>query len=782
MALLRHFFCRSLSFFVNKDFRMNEINPIKKYWQQLGWTTWFQSLPAAKELREYLQPLSLDELAQSQLLTAVTDEAEIWVAPFIFENAAQQFWVPLWIPAKVISQKLTLDHGLNLPFLPIGQFEEPSIFNQPVHHFDDLLRDKILDMPFECWQDFYQQCVSMLDLLSDAKWQQNIQNQGFQRLSSAGYFMQSQLDEQLVFNRNNKSALNVFAQFGESASQPQWDESNYYEVADKFLAFSGGTLDWQNTLAIVHALSMNEGELLAIKASVAADKAQFMQSVVASTWAQAVIDSQPFPKIYCLSRETDSLVMEPPQPSQPLQPSVLDLYAQLQQGLRLFQQLQAFEQENQGLLAKMPMAQWIEECQNKDEKLERRLQKIVGEQQTLQAKQPVAWRKMLLKWLQPNKFAQFEQGLKKLADLIRTIKVKRTKIHRQLVEYIDVAQAQQKLNQQYQLWLQQNNLTPPIEDREQAQRWCHQQLAKKIFDVLLSTSSFPISEPKTIKEIVLPHGWGLYQCVVDDKAGWQLVDSMEENIDLLFINEANRLLPLQVAMLLGNSKRALFLGDSQDLSASPVLSALTEEKLCEHYGFNDNDAFDQLQYKSMYVGSGSALTTAMANSSRMHVNQWGVQSVTLALAHNSCAKLHFKAVTSDICAATNNYVNPSEATNVLEILENLQQVHQDILIVTPFVNQQQHIQRLCRQVGFDVTVSTFEHLPSRCFDYVLFSSVYTAKDKRPFIFDSHDSYFYSLLIRAKSYCWIVGDPTIYNKTMHSPSGKLVKRWLEESVV
>jgi hypothetical protein len=236
-----------------------------------------------------------------------------------------------------------------------------------------------------------------------------------------------------------------------------------------------------------------------------------------------------------------------------------------------------------------------------------------------------------------------------------------------------------------------------------------------------------------------------------------------------------------VVPFLAKAKRALFLGDNQDISAFPVMSALPEEWDLKYHQLDDEELMEQLQYKGMLAGTGNAFSVALANSAYQKFSDHGMFLADLSLSTNATLpKLHALNEPGESKSAGNALINEQEATKIAAWLKrDLSNELSQTAIVTPFIAQKELMLAKLKAQNIDCEVLTFCEVTEKQWSNIDFSPVYTQKDQRPFIFDQGEQLLYSITVRALHHLWVVGDLSIFDPKMHSPSGNLAKLLFEK---
>jgi hypothetical protein len=150
-------------------------------------------------------------------------------------------------------------------------------------------------------------------------------------------------------------------------------------------------------------------------------------------------------------------------------------------------------------------------------------------------------------------------------------------------------------------------------------------------------------------------------------------------------------------------------------------------------------------------------------------------------ARETLPKLHALNEPGESKSAGNALINEQEATKIATWLKTdiLSKELSQTAIITPFIMQKELIVAKLKAQNIYCEVLTFCELTEKQWSNIVFSPVYTQKDQRPFIFDQGEQLLYSITIRALHHLWVIGDLSIFDPKMHSPSGNLAKLLFEK---
>lgn len=242
--------------------------------------------------------------------------------------------------------------------------------------------------------------------------------------------------------------------------------------------------------------------------------------------------------------------------------------------------------------------------------------------------------------------------------------------------------------------------------------------------------------------------------------------------DVLIIQDAERLLPQMVFPYLAFAQKAVFIGDPLAMTPSPIMTGYQESQLLAQAGLSDDGVQEELYYRGMGIANGSALKVAMTHPLYGHHMQTSSQQPDFA------CKIAFMDMPGASEDGMGNRAQALALAQGLSEKSNIKDMHpQDVTIVTLFKKQQAYLQTALNAVGIKIPVVTLHQLPSKRVKQVIFSTVYTKQDPRPFLLDVGEALWHQLQAAATECLWIVGDKTIFDAKCHSPTGKIAKQSL-----
>lgn len=763
-----------------------------EYWQHGLWYSQFNKLRITGEKGFHL--IDKLELFDEKTLSSLLQQNEIvWVAPWVGkQESSHQYWIPLWIPAIIQQGKLCLTDKA-VPWLAPAHCDAlfgQSPFVEQIHCFDDWLRFEWLTsentLALASWQEVFEASEALFNELSDNQWHQRIESMKIALLTqhiaiSAGHESASE---------SRTSLLQAYAEIAETCPKAQFDLAQLFDSARTLSGqFSqDASLSASEYEAASHIMALNEGELIAIKSPLGTRSEKVVSTLIASHYVQSALTDKALPSTYLFTPSEALKKWTVFASSNDEIEDLHDHYETYLEGIeraKAFYSLQQKEEEQFGEIGELESQ--IEALQQQDEALEEQfvsLEKAQSEWQKKVKKGFWSWlfsRKKLTEDDSKALMQLLEQEISNPKEIralfiekARQIKVQRTKLHQALVELVEFSALQKGALTRWLEWLD-KYVSSDLAGETLINQLCATQaiFGRKLFRVATYKNGWvqtALDIPQPFKE-----GWVLTKFNWD-RLDWEAVENLEEIAGLFIIDQANRLLPQQVAPLLARAQRAVFFGDNQDLSTTPVMSAVTEEWALKAYGLEEEETIEQLQYKGMLLGTGNAFSVALANSSYQQLLDHGMYSSVLSLdgQMKPDLKYHSVLVEGESEPSENMRINQKEAAAIAAWLSKDLPLLDETAIVTPFQSQKEAILHELQLCNISCEVLTFYELKEKQWQNIIFSPVYTHKDKRPFVFDQGDHLLYSLIIRAIENLWVIGDLTIFDLKTHSPSGHLAK--------
>lgn len=727
---------------------------ILTYWQQGYWQAQQNRFCIPSNCFSSLFPAHKSKtVSHFPWLATVPFKGLVWIAPLIYQAPKKDgYLVPLWLPGEILDGRLRLSQQ-HLPWIPACLFG--AIFSRPLECFDEWLGFECIDNEgtylFQDWNALYEATLSLLDNLSEGGWEQQLRIMGYTLSDTVGVVEGAQL---AIVSPPFSPLLLQYASIEEQVPKLQWDEDTLIEKMPIVFPYRDeNTLSWESIKACVHALCLQEGELLAIKTSVSSEKYTFLKTLLYSIWAGNMKEG----------KVSQSICIYTPHPEQ-----IHTVFSQLPTSTSQALTAHGIALANTffKLQTEIEQEDIVKKIQKKDAKAEKLLTILDQYQKAEQAQQAnhTLLKKGLTVLFSSKKTRQERaRKVKVWSERVRALKVRRAKLNRELIEAVEQLTVSRRARQAWHAWLQENNLDY-LKDSQDRRECMHA--------ILMLGSVYSVETvPKTKQSSSTQH---LYRV---EQGRLEAIESITAPIDLMIIDEANRLLPQEVIPWLNHARSALFLGNVLDLQPCRPTGSFQEHWDLRIHGLHEEETVEQLCCKQMLIASGNAFTVALSNSSYKEKQDFDIFCATLALPAYSVETFEFIDIAGESEVRGQEYVNKLEAEKVVHWLQTgaLRHAHPACVVVTPFQAQKRLILQLLEKADVLCPVHTFEDFPFLQWEQVVFSPVYTVKNARPYLFDQGEHFLHSVMMRAKKCFWVIGDKRIFNVTTHSPSGWLAKR-------
>jgi len=546
------------------------------------------------------------DLANGIVCTQHREPTTVWLVPqvWVHRTNPQHYWIPLWIPA-ISHQGQCQQHPSHQPYIPLSMFEPLSancLMTHALHEFEAFLAYDFAAYP--TWEAYYQACHRLLDDFSQQTWAEKLKAKGYLLTDKTFWVEESRLKRWLPMMQDYTPELNGFT--GASLLE------DYARLEDLFEESASAALPtapmlgrYPNhqglTAEAYQAIKALDGQrgMMTLSAPVGTAKATVMAAIVASLVVRETVLSDKIPYIYRLAPYQSDF-------SSTIQPfSAANFYPKGDKKAQAALVIQCQALRNQQLADKSALVKalkheldlqyenyitgldllnkyiqersqfdWgkdgdcqyaIQTLQKEDARLEEAFNQLLAQKATLEQQQSESLISKL--FTRGNKTAD---QLAKIAEQVRQHKVKRTKIHQQLVRVTEEMHnaTQAKLWQQ---WLKDNELCLPeglfehaaisetIENIFSEKLW---QLTQYYWLAKQGNKGEP--QGANLADKFLGH-WQLCRWQVSPTPGWQPVNKIEKTANLLIIDEANGLLPQQLPPLLCQAKTVLLVGDEKDM-------------------------------------------------------------------------------------------------------------------------------------------------------------------------------------------------------------------------
>ncbi len=735
-------------------------NAILNFWQNNLWRSDVNQLSIPWQ--PYFELIDKETITKAALQC---HDSPLWIAPIVARRESDnRYWIPFFIPFVIQEGTLQVSSKA-LPFMGMIHFESllgQSAFCGTAHELDTSLRFEWLD---ENHQPIYQSWLAantfienLLNSLSDNQWQQTMSQQGYNLIPQVILFPENKT---LLENKPNL-LTNTFATLFDFQAKNEFTLSDCFANTALLCAQSDAIPFSQKAfMAAIHVMLLEPGELLGVKAPVGSNGEKWIEAIVNASILNTFLknnDNQL--SFYRLKgKQLSTFVFSLDLQRKEALEAIWSTFQQgVEQGVALIDLIETINEQGEG-----ETQDQIEQLQSEDEIYEKQLTRLLQLQKDYITKNQ---RSSLVSWLlRPKKIPKetlldiakeihepeainFDTLAHILSERIRQTKVARTKIHQQLVDLVEENATYLGAKKRWSAWLDANVVLASKALTQEEQILAMQAFfAQKIFSL------------------------GVV------KGSWERVDTLQA-CDLLIIENAQKLLASEVIPYLAHAQKAVFLGDNQDINAVPVLSSFPEEWELARYELTEEEIIEELQYKGMLLSNGTAFRVALANSAYQEIYDHGVQVAGLSIDTES-PELEYHGMTAigDSRYQGKELVNESQAQIIVQWLTTgpLAKAHEQTAILTPFGAQKEFLLQKLKDKSISCEVLTFDELTGKRWHHVIFSPVYTAQNQRPFVFDQGENMIYSLQRRATQSVWVIGDLSIFDERMHSPSGNLAKK-------
>lgn len=722
---------------------MEEIASVIKYWEAGSYYR--------QPNNQTLLPISREEAKTGNVLLELPTAGvyQLWVAPFVFFNHAQSFYVPLLLPACYKQGKLELSDPPLLPWVDTAvSLAEQDFIDWCLNSFFDENQTCL----FTQWEDFYEASYALLNQTVD--WQALLESKGWKLLPQSAYFWQLPVSKRFSPLLMRYATIETLPPIG------------LKEMMENTHLFCGENpekpfLSRNDYETVIQALMLPKENCLTIETPWGANKEAVIDAIASSKLIYAAVQGYPLPEIYLLAptKENRNISCQPC-----VIDALIDLYQNMLSGLHLVEKMLIAKEKEEYLDEEIAF------LQSQDEKAEKRLGII------LQAQQKAVKNKKTIK-------QKWQQWFRKKAcpfdAAIRKVNLKRAKNHQVLLELIEQKAIYKQAEEYWKEWCQIQGITDPSK--------AQQIMATKMF----STVGGGWKKIQHFSHL----GFSLYQ--------WKTELKSSRGERLLIVEEAHRLSAVNMLPFLQKMDHAIFMGDPQEYFRGRHLDPITDQQLLLAHELFNEDFYDDLHYKGMLLSTGNAWQIAFCNRAYEKpclLNDVEPRHPSLIAYCNTFHEgklisqpleeknpgeegLRFLPVKSHSHPQNNQRVNPIEAKVIYDNLLAFGNKFssETLIIVALYQAQVLLLQRVLRSTYPEIKIYTYDKLPDRCWDTIIFSTVLTSRDPRPYLFDRNDTFFYSLAVRARRGLWIVGDEALYDPKMHSPSGKLAKFFMSHNV-
>lgn len=308
------------------------------------------------------------------------------------------------------------------------------------------------------------------------------------------------------------------------------------------------------------------------------------------------------------------------------------------------------------------------------------------------------------------------------------------------------------------------------------------------------------------------------------KAGWEHNDLFIENyldprgsitnlvqhpIDWIIVERSECLSPITGFYCLEGCKRIIVFANDDTTTTDRIPMEIDVNLLKMHKLVETDEDIEDLQLKGLLVSNGkfNTLIEQIADYKGEHLclnKQWDVsykiiECYNQLLPNNklqACSKNKNKFI-ADFAylpldgykeSFLGSYINDAEITAIINWIKQNEAAllslypeyafNDIILLCTPFYGQYVALKETLQTHNLDVNVELIQTPTTKRVPIIIFSPVYTKKDKGLLNFDHGEQMLKNLLLKVKDHLLVFGDCQIFDQNLHSASGKLAKFLLE----
>lgn len=243
--------------------------------------------------------------------------------------------------------------------------------------------------------------------------------------------------------------------------------------------------------------------------------------------------------------------------------------------------------------------------------------------------------------------------------------------------------------------------------------------------------------------------------------------AIPRQIDLLLVEYAQYVDPIQAVQALALSKRATVFGNYNPI-CNPRYPVQIDFELAKYYGWAENDAdFEDLQFDGVLGSVG---------------NMWGMVAKERdadQIMSNAVQATNIQYELLDVQTSSASYhgslVNQGAVSAVVDWLHKHAVHREEVAIYTCFAGQVQILQQALSTTFYASVLVRCIQEP--CFSksaYSIFVPVYSSADAGPYIFDRGTEMFDQLVANTTQKLIVVGDKGIFKPHLHSATGKFAK--------
>jgi len=297
--------------------------------------------------------------------------------------------------------------------------------------------------------------------------------------------------------------------------------------------------------------------------------------------------------------------------------------------------------------------------------------------------------------------------------------------------------------------------------RDKCVQWCNeQQIATNNLAEIAANL-----ETKLWQDLAMAAAAYWQQQLLSNPEYQRLLNTPPQQIDLLIVEHAQYISPMQASTLLAKAKKVLALGNYNAI-CNPRFALQIDYELTRQHALVDCDAdFEDLQFDGVLGSVGNMWNLVTQGREADQVFE---QTFKTALGYS------YIDVRSQTSAYKGSKVNIGAVDAVVAWLRINDVARHEVAIYTCFSGQ---AQLLASATGLPVYL-----LHEPCFIKVkiaLFVPVYTAQDQAPYSFDRGDEMLEQLQDNTLEQLIVIGDIRIFKPDLHSASGKFAKLLLKK---
>lgn len=306
--------------------------------------------------------------------------------------------------------------------------------------------------------------------------------------------------------------------------------------------------------------------------------------------------------------------------------------------------------------------------------------------------------------------------------------------------------------------------------RDKCLQWCHaQQLQCNTLEEIDA-----IVEQQLWQQVVGATAYYWQQYFAGKQEEIAFLDNVPDQIDVLIVEHAEYVSPMQAAQLFAISKRCVIMGNYAPINYArfPVQ---VDYELTRHFKLSDCDAdFEDLQFEGKLGSISNMWSLATHNN-----------DIQQTLDPYELAGIQFDAIDTDSGSAAylGSRMNAGTIELTLEWLRNNPTLTSTVAIYTCFSAQATMLQQALGVNSFNAIPVYLVQNPNFNKTAInLFLPVYSIEDAGPYVFDLGTEILDNLLANTTQRLIVIGDMRIFKPELHSAAGKFAKHFIKEEEV